>query len=76
MDKHYVLYDTDIEAGCTVEPMSDKCVSDENVRLQKEGSVMRWIPYKEWEEASIKRSNRLQERCHTSIREAIARHSK
>ncbi len=75
MDQHYVLYDTDIEAGCTIEPMSDKCVSEENAKLQREGSVMRWIPYKEWEKASRDTSRKIHERCCNSIKEMIGKHS-
>ena len=76
MDEHYVFYDTDIEAGCTVEPMSDQCVSDENAKLQQGGSVMRWIPYEEWEKVSRYKSREIQERCHNSIKELIDKHSK
>jgi len=66
MNRHYVLYDEDIQAGCNVDYMSEECAAAENERLEQEGASVRWILYEDYIKRAEQRSRSLRE-LHSSV---------
>lgn len=76
MNRHYVLYDEDIQAGCDVDYMSEECAAAENERLEQEGASVRWIPYEEYTEKAEKRARSARELHSSLLSKITARSSK
>lgn len=76
MNRHYVLFDEDIQAGCNVEYMSEECAAIENEDLEQEGESVRWIPYGQYVELAEKKAKADRERHSSTLRQATTRFSK
>ncbi len=66
MNRHYVLYDEDIQAGCNVDYMSEECAAAENERLEQEGESVRWILYEDYLQRAEKKARAYRE-LHSSV---------
>ncbi len=76
MNRTYVLYDEDIQAGCNVEYMSEECAAAENEQLEEKGESVRWIPYEDYMVRAEQRSRAYRELHSSVIKRLIAEHSK
>lgn len=76
MNRHYVLYDEDLQAGYDVDYMSEECAAVENERLEEKGESVRWILYEDYIERAERRTRSLRELHSSMVKRLIAEHSK